>query len=89
MDIASLARYAFISLANTYTDMNQMMLFFTPCEELQGGSIFMKLSANYNIVRKYVERIDVNFVKHLNVKIRNFNYYLKAKSYSSKYLLLP
>lgn len=35
-----------------------MILFFTPCEELNGASIFTKLSANYNIVQPYVEQID-------------------------------
>lgn len=32
-----------------------MMLFFTPCEELNGASIFAKLSSNYNIAQPYVD----------------------------------
>jgi len=56
-----------------------MLLFFTPCEELDGSSIFTKLSANYNVVQKYVDKIDTNFIDHMNLKIRNIFFYIQAK----------
>lgn len=53
-----------------------MMMFFTPCEELKGSSLFMKLSANYNLIQPYVEKIDETFIDYLNRNIRNIHYYL-------------
>ena len=60
MEIASLSRYVFIKnvTMNNQQGMNRMILFFTPCEELEGASIFTKLSSNYNIIQPYVEQID-------------------------------
>ena len=79
MDIASMARYAFIRHSGSYQGMNKMLLFFSPCEELDGASIFTKLSANYNITELYVKQIDSYFIEYLNIKIRNINYYLKKR----------
>ena len=56
-----------------------MLHFFTPCEELDGSSIFTKLSANYNVVQKYIDKIDANFIDYLNMKIRNILFYIQAK----------
>jgi len=50
-----MARYAFIRHSGSYQGMNKMLLFFSPCEELDGASIFTKLSANYNITELYVK----------------------------------
>jgi len=52
------------------------MIFFTPCEELDGSNIFTKLSANYNVVQKYIEKIDAIFIEYMNHKIRNIYYYI-------------
>jgi len=59
--------------------MDKMMMFFIPCEELTGGSIFTKLSANYNLVQPFVEKIDESFIDYLNLHIRNINYYIQYK----------
>ena len=53
-----------------------MLLFFTPCEELDGSNIFTKISEDYDVVQKYVEKIDANFIEYLNFKIRNIYYYI-------------
>ena len=50
MEIASLARYVFICKAKKSQNFSQNLMFFTPCEELQGGSVFSKLSANYKVI---------------------------------------
>jgi len=51
MEIASLSKYLFFqdSVDNTI-ELNKAILFFTPCEELEGGSIFSKLASNYNVI---------------------------------------
>ena len=56
-----------------------MLLFFMPCEELTGGSIFQRLSSNYKCIQPYIEKVDASFIDHLNFKIRNINYYLNKK----------
>jgi len=53
-----------------------MLIFFTPCEELDGSSIFTKLSANYDIIQKYIEKIDSHFIEYMNLKIRNIYFYI-------------
>jgi hypothetical protein len=50
MEIASLIRFAFIKHAQHSTGINKSLLFFTPCEEMKGGSIFSKLSNNYDVI---------------------------------------
>ena len=55
MEIASLVRYVFVRYAKSQSGCKRMMLFFTPCEELNGASIFAKLSSNYNICQPYVD----------------------------------
>ena len=58
MAITSLVRYGsainFIN-ANNVKDKDKLLYFFIPCEELKGSSMFTILSANYNIIQKYVE----------------------------------
>ena len=80
MEIASLIRYAFIRKARTQTGKNKALLFFIPCEELSGGSIFSELSANYNIINPYIDKIDVAFIDEMNAKIKNVYHYISTKS---------
>jgi hypothetical protein len=40
MEIASLIRFAFVKGAKLGSDIDKTVLFFMPCEELKGGSIF-------------------------------------------------
>ena len=54
MDVANLSRYVFIKNAKNHMDYNKMILFFAPCEELKGSSVFAKLSYNFNIIMPYV-----------------------------------
>lgn len=76
MEIASLIRYAFIKRAKDSTGINKSLLFFTPCEEMKGGSMFSKISNNYDVIQPYIEKIDTNFIKTLNNGVRNINNYL-------------
>jgi len=56
IEIASLRRYvSIVNVINNQNDSNRPLLFFTPCEELEGASIFSKLSSNYNIIQPYIE----------------------------------
>ena len=53
MEIASLPRFVFIVKiveSGKQQNLDRSILFFTPCEELEGASIFTKLSSNYNII---------------------------------------
>lgn len=79
MEIASLIRYAFLKTCRGATGRCKSLLFFTPCEELNGGSIFQKLAANYNLIQPYIDKIDAHFIDYLNYKIRNINHYLSQK----------
>ena len=72
---------------NELTSQNKMLLFFTPCEELDGSNIFTKLSENYDIVQKYIEKIDANFIEYLNFKIRNIYFYINKSTLKSSDLL--
>ena len=72
-------RYVFIKNSRNHQGMDKMLMFFTPCEELNGGSMFSKLAANYNIIQPFVEKIDAHFIEYMNFKIRNIKYYLKDK----------
>ena len=76
MEIASLARYAFIKKAES-DEQKKLLLFFFPCEELKGGSIFTKLSTDLNVVQPYIQKIDPDLIELINRKIRNIHYYLK------------
>lgn len=58
MEISSLIRYAFMRKAKVQKGLNKAFLFFTPCEELNGGSVFSKLSGDYDVIQPYVEKID-------------------------------
>ena len=63
---------------------NKMMFFFTPCEELKGGSIFIKLSSNHKVIHPYVEKADASFMQYMNENIKNMNYYLKNENQKKK-----
>ena len=50
MDIASLNRYAFIQHAKRVKGLQNTLLFFLPCEELQGASMFSTLAYDLNTI---------------------------------------
>jgi hypothetical protein len=62
--------------------LNRQLLFFTPCEELAGGSIFTKLSFDFNVIQPFVEMIDAEFIDHLNQKIKSINHYIACPTNS-------
>lgn len=86
MEIASLIRFAFIKHAQNSLGVNRSLLFFTPCEEMKGGSIFSKLSNNYDVIQPYIEKVDAQFIKLLNYGIRNINNYLNKSIYKGKFV---
>ena len=82
MEVASFRRFAFMKRAMKEEGINRLLLFFTPCEELAGGSIFTKLSFDFNVIQPYVEQIDAQFLEILNLKIRNIHYFVNSSSNS-------
>ena len=76
MEIASLIRFCFIMRAEMLHQKQRQLLFFTPCEELNGGSIFSMLAGEHNIVKPYLEKIDPDFINIMNQQIRNIQFYL-------------
>lgn len=89
MEIASLIRYAFIKQAiqiASHNSIDNLLLFFTPCEEMKGGSIFSKLSSNYDIIQPYIEKIDAKFIDIMNNRIRNTNNYLNKNIEKGKFI---
>ena len=84
MEIASLMRLSLIASENDeQTSFNKMLLFFTPCEDLDGSNIFAKLSANYDVIQKYIEKIDAKFIEFMNFKIRNIYFYIYKSTLKS------
>lgn len=80
MDIASLTRFAFLTGANLdNSGILNTLMFFLPCEELNGGSIFTKLAFDLNIIQPYLEKIDVEFINLMNTRIRNVKYFMNQK----------
>lgn len=71
MEIASLIRFAFINQALNSDGSDRELLFFMPCEELKGSSVFSKLSSNYDVIKPYIEKVDQSFITLLNKKIHN------------------
>jgi len=76
MEIASLVRYCLIRKPKHQKLHNRTLAFFTPCEELDGGSVFSRLSGDFNVIQPYLDSIDTDFIEQLNFSIRNINYYL-------------
>lgn len=66
MDIASLRRFAIIRKAKSDQGLHNTLMFFMPCEELNGGSLFSKLAFDLNIIQPYLEKIDVEFIQLMN-----------------------
>jgi hypothetical protein len=77
MEIASLKRLAFIKRAKKSTDYKLYILFFTPTEELNGGNIFAHVSSNYGVMQPFLEKIDGEFLKLMNINVQNISMYLK------------
>ena len=53
MEIASLSRYVIFQKSiksKEHTNLQKCLLFFTPCEELNGGSCFSRTASNYNVI---------------------------------------
>lgn len=89
MELASLIRYAFIKQVvnnSSHNNIENLLLFFTPCEEMKGGSIFTKLSSNYDIIQPYIEKIDAKFIDIMNNRIRNTNNYLNKNIENGKFV---
>jgi hypothetical protein len=80
MEIASLTKYAFIRKARNMQGLSKCLLFFTPCEEMNGGSVFSKLAANYNIIQPYLDKIDGTLINLMNINIRNILRYIGKPS---------
>ena len=74
MEIASFQRFVKLVAFNK-SEINKTLLFFTPCEELAGGSIFSLLSFNINIIQPYIDKVDQSFIEFMNSKIKNTIYY--------------
>lgn len=68
MEISSLTRFAIFnktinSNAQGSNDLKKCLLFFTPCEELDGGSIFSRMAQNFNVIQPYIEKIDSDLIE--------------------------
>lgn len=80
MEIASLKRYVFIvNVKNSNNQLKKSLLFFTPSEELYGSTIFSKLSNNYSVIQPYLERIDGEFIAHMNDHVENIALYVSVR----------
>jgi hypothetical protein len=66
MDLATLQRYVFISRASKSNDVRRSLLFFMPCEELDGGSIFSYSAKNFNLIQPFLDQINGSFIMMLN-----------------------
>ena len=81
MEIASFARFAFVDKAKNSTDQDRNLLFFTPCEELHGGTILQKLAETYDIIKPYLETIEPELLELMNNNVKNVIKYMD-KSYT-------
>ena len=66
------------SRSHKKSDINKTLLFFTPCEELAGGSVFSLLSFNINIIQPYIDKVDETFIEFMNSKIKNIIHYINS-----------
>ena len=76
MEIASFSKYVQIARISKRSDFNKTLLFFTPCEELAGASIFSLLSFDINIIQPYIDKVDETFIDIMNHKIKNIMHYI-------------
>jgi hypothetical protein len=77
MDISSLVKYVFIvKQREQKQSLNYLLLFFTPCEELSGGSMFSVLSENYRLIQPCVDKVNADLINQINSNIKNINHYL-------------
>ena len=60
MELASLFRYSYMKKTRNTENIERLLVFFTPCEELGGGNIFACLAADYNTIQPYLAKIDEN-----------------------------
>jgi len=66
MEIASFARFVNILYSKDQVDVNKDLLFFTPCEELHGGNLLYYLASEYELIKPFLEKIDVNLIDLMN-----------------------
>jgi hypothetical protein len=82
MELASLIKYAIIRKdKDCKVKRNNLMLFFTPCEELDGASMFCILAPSYKLIKPIVEKINEELIIDINVNIKNINRYTSSKSF--------
>lgn len=46
---------------------------------MNGGSIFSKLAASYNVIQPYLDKIDGELISQMNSNIKNVLKYLQQK----------
>ena len=66
MELASFARFVFILHSKDQNDSNKDLLFFTPCEELHGGNLLYELASEYELIKPYLEKIDMELIDLMN-----------------------
>jgi hypothetical protein len=78
MDLASFSRFAFVSQAKFSSDSDRDILFFTPCEELDGANILQRVSNNYETIKPFLEKINPQFIDKMNHSVKNIVKYLNS-----------
>jgi hypothetical protein len=78
MDLASFARFAFVSQAKFSSDSDRDILFFTPCEELDGANILQRVSSDYETIKPFLEKINPQFIDKMNHSVKNIVKYLNS-----------
>ena len=81
MEIASFLSFSEIASYYKNSEKMRMTYFFTPREEIQGGSMFAKFSSNYDIISKYLDMVDETTVKKINSNMRNISALAHPSSY--------
>lgn len=67
MELASLIKFAFVLKSREKkVGYESQLLFFTPCEELHGSSIFSKLSPNYGLVQPHLDKLNLQLLTLIN-----------------------
>ena len=78
LELASLKKFAFIQKSREQKHgLNNLLLFFTPCEEFNGGSMFSMLAENYRLIQPFVENINEELINHINMNIKNIHKYMR------------
>ena len=76
MEIASFARFVNILYAKDQVDANKDLLFFTPCEELNGGNLLYELASEYELIKPFLEKIDMTLIELMNRNVKNVYKYM-------------